>query len=197
MDTENIVVDFKEKSPLSKKLLPLILLVSVILADQITKFLVVKYIPITYPPAVAFSWFDGFVRIIHVCNPGIAFSIGQGWSLAARATLFRVLPLIVIGLVLFVYFRNDDFTGFQRWAICGIAGGGIGNLIDRFFRSEGVVDFIDVKWFGLTDCPVSILQMDRWPTFNVADAAVVVCGFMLIISFVFTLKNNKDKKEEK
>ena len=104
-----------------------------------------------------------------------------------------MLPLIVIGLVLFVYFRNDDFTGFQRWAICGIAGGGIGNLIDRFFRSEGVVDFIDVKWFGLTDCPVSILQMDRWPTFNVADAAVVVCGFMLIISFVFTLKKNKEK----
>ena len=126
MDTENIVVDFKEKSPLSKKLLPLILLVSVILADQITKFLVVKYIPITYPPAVAFSWFDGFARIIHVCNPGIAFSIGQGWSLAARATLFRVLPLIVIGLVLFVYFRNVNI--FQRVLYSVL------NRVDYFLR---------------------------------------------------------------
>ena len=36
MDTENIVVDFKEKSPLSKKLLPLILLVSVIIQSAAT-----------------------------------------------------------------------------------------------------------------------------------------------------------------
>ena len=68
----------------------------------------------------------------------------------------------------------DDYSVYV--SVCGIVGGGIGNLIDRFFRPEGVVDFIDVKFYGL-------FGMERWPTFNVADSAVVVCGILLIISF--------------
>ena len=75
-----------------------------------------------------------------------------------------------------LYFRSNDFTLLQRWGICGIVGGGFGNLIDRFFRAEGVIDFIDVKFFG-------ILGYDRWPTFNVADMSVVICGILLLISF--------------
>ena len=72
----------------------------------------------------------------------------------------------------------------------GIVGGGLGNLIDRFFRAEGVVDFIDIKFFGL-------FGLDRWPTFNVADSAVVVCGFMLVISFIVTsIKEAKENKSE-
>ena len=66
----------------------------------------------------------------------------------------------------------------------GIVGGGFGNLIDRCFRTEGVVDFIDVKFYG-------IFGMERWPTFNIADAAVVVCGILLIISFLLPFKKNK------
>ena len=73
----------------------------------------------------------------------------------------------------------------------GIVGGGFGNLIDRFFRAEGVVDFIDVKFYGL-------FGMERWPTFNVADSAVVVCGLLLVISFIITsVKESKTSKEEK
>lgn len=188
MDTENIVVEFKTKTSLSKKLIPLILMLLVIAADQITKQLIVKIIPLTFPPSMGASFFGDFLRIIHVCNPGIAFSIGQGWSLTARAFLFRIVPLFVIILVLIVYFRNDEFSSLQRWAIAGIAGGGLGNLIDRFFRKEGVIDFIDVKFYG-------IFGMDRWPTFNVADAAVVVCGLLLLISFAFTVKKSNSNKE--
>lgn len=186
MDTENIAVEFKPAVPAKNKLLPLILMVVVIIADQLTKQLIVKNIPLTFPVSIGTSFFGDFLRIIHVCNPGIAFSIGQGWSLTARAVLFRVLPLVVIAMVMIVYFRNNDFTKLQRWAITGIAGGGIGNLIDRFFRKEGVIDFIDVKFYGL-------FGMDRWPTFNVADAAVVVCGILLIISFIISFKESKAK----
>lgn len=188
MDTENIVVEFKTKTSLSKKLIPLILMLFVIAADQITKQLIVKFIPLTFPPSIGSSFFGDFLRIIHVCNPGIAFSIGQGWSFTARAFLFRIVPLVVIILVLIVYFRNDEFSSLQRWAIAGIAGGGLGNLIDRFFRKEGVIDFIDVKFYG-------IFGIDRWPTFNVADAAVVVCGILLLISFAFTVKKSNSNKE--
>lgn len=185
MSENTIEVQFKKKSK-AKKLVPLILMVLVIALDQLTKYLIVKNIPLN---TIGAEFFGDILRIIHVSNPGIAFSIGHGWSLTARAILFRIVPLIVLIIVLGVYFRNDDFTKLQCWAISGIVGGGFGNLIDRFFRSEGVVDFIDVKFYGL-------FGFERWPTFNVADSAVVLCGILLLISFIFTVKTKKAGEDE-
>jgi len=170
-----VIKDFKQK------LLPFILTALVIILDQITKLLIVKNIQYG---TIGAQFFGDFLRIIHISNTGVAFSVGASWSETARRLLFSLLPLIVIGLVVVVYFRNNDFTKLQRWAIAGIVGGGLGNLIDRFFRAEGVVDFIDVKFYGL-------FGLQRWPTFNVADSAVVVCGILLIISFIITLKKEK------
>lgn len=187
MASEAISVEFKPAHPKAQKVVPLLLMVAVIILDQITKILIVKNIPLY---SVSSEFFGGFIRIIHVCNPGIAFSIGGGWSLMVRSILFRVIPLIVLFIVLGVYWRNDTFTQVQRWAIAGIAGGGFGNLIDRFFRKEGVIDFIDVQWFGLENSPLSFLRWERWPTFNVADSAVVICGILLIVSFIIAIRKN-------
>ena len=172
---------------LKAKLWPISLALLVILLDQITKILVIKNIPLY---TIGASFFGDFLRIIHVANTGVAFSVGATWSETARRFLFSLIPLIVIGIVVAIYFRNNSWTKLQRWASMGIVGGGLGNLIDRFFRSEGVVDFIDVKFYGL-------FGMDRWPTFNVADSAVVVCGIMLIISFIVTsIRESKATKAE-
>ncbi|MEE1059070.1 MAG: signal peptidase II [Treponema sp.] len=170
-----------------KKLLPFILTGLVVLVDQITKAIIVALIPIY---TVGANIFGDLLRIVHVANTGVAFSLGDSMPLAIRRILFAIIPLIVIALVIVVYFRNDEFNSVQRWSICGIIGGGIGNIIDRFFRAEGVVDFIDVKFFG-------IFGLERWPTFNVADAAVVVCGIILIVSFLITIcKEKKDSANE-
>ena len=172
---------------LKAKLWPISLAVLVIILDQITKILVMKNIPLY---TIGAQFFGDFLRIIHVANTGVAFSVGATWSETARRFLFSLIPLIVIGLVVAIYFRNNTWTKLQRWAIMGIVGGGLGNLIDRFFRAEGVVDFIDVKFYGL-------FGMERWPTFNVADSAVVVCGILLVISFLVTsIRESKSAKEE-
>ena len=169
------------------KLWPISLALLVIIIDQVTKILVMKKIPLY---TIGASFGDDFLRIIHVANTGVAFSVGASWSETARRFLFSLIPLIVIGIVVAIYFRNNSWTKLQRWAIMGIVGGGLGNLIDRFFRSEGVVDFIDVKFYGL-------FGLDRWPTFNIADSAVVVCGILLIISFIVTsVKESKNNKSE-
>ncbi len=193
MSDATIEVSFKPKYFTSKKLIPLILVLVVMILDQLSKFMVTSTIPLY---EVGASFFGGFFRIIHINNPGIAFSIGQGWSIAVRSILFRIVPLIVIIVVLGVYMRNDDFSRLQRWSIAGIAGGGFGNLIDRFFRAEGVVDFIDVKWFGIEKSPFKFLRWERWPTFNIADAAVVVCGILLVISFLIAMKKAKSSEVE-
>ncbi|WP_027728187.1 signal peptidase II [Treponema sp. C6A8] len=166
---------------LKNKLIPLSLALLVIILDQITKALIVANIP---PYTIGAQFFGDFLRIIHVANKGVAFSLGAGWGQSLRQIVFSLMPLLVVIIVIRVYFRNKDFTQLQRWTIMGIAGGGLGNIIDRIFRSEGVIDFIDVKFYGL-------FGLQRWPTFNVADAAVVVCGILLFASFVFTKKEGK------
>ena len=175
---------------LKSKLLPISLAVFVIILDQITNILVMKNIPLY---TIGAHFFGDFLRIIHVANTGVAFSVGATWSDTARRFLFSLIPLIVIGIVVAIYFRNNTWTKLQRWSIMGIVGGGLGNLIDRFFRAEGVVDFIDVKFYGL-------FGLERWPTFNVADSAVVVCGLILVISFIVTSvkesKNNENAEKE-
>lgn len=167
----------------AKKLLPFILTAVVIILDQVTKAWIATT-PLMYAGVE-----DNLVNIVHVINPGVAFSMGAGFSDTARRLLFILVPLVVIGLVIVVYFRNKDFSQLQRWSICGIIGGGLGNLIDRIFRSEGVIDFIDVKFFGL-------FGLERWPTFNIADAAVVICGILLIISFVIAVIKGRKKENE-
>ena len=172
---------------IKSKLLPLILTVVVIVLDQITKVLVCRYIPVN---TIGTQFLGDFLRIIHVRNPGVAFSFGARWSDAMRRLAFSVIPIIVLAIVFGVYFRNNDFTKLQRWAICGVIGGGFGNIIDRIFRPAGVVDFIDVKFYGL-------FGLERWPTFNVADSAVVVCGILLVVSFLIAIiKENKHKSEQ-
>ena len=162
---------------LKDKLLPIILAILVIVLDQISKLLIVKFIP---QNTIGTQFFGDFLRIVHVSNTGVAFSVGATWSETIRKLLFSLMPLVVIALVCVVYFRNKEFTKLQNWAIMGIVGGGLGNLIDRLFRAEGVVDFIDVKFFG-------IFGLNRWPTFNIADSAVVVCGIILLITFTISI----------
>lgn len=170
-----------------KLLMPFILTFAVIIADQITKCLVVKYIE---PWTIGAQFFGDILRIVRVANNGVAFSMGDSLSLIGRRLCFGLVPVIIMGLVIGVYFRNKEFTILQRWAICGVVGGGIGNIIDRIFRVEGVIDFIDVKFYG-------IFGLQRWPTFNVADMAVVICGIMLIISFVvITIQQKKNEGDK-
>lgn len=170
-----------------KLLMPFILTFAVIIADQITKCLVVKYIE---PWTIGAQFFGDILRIVRVANNGVAFSMGDSLSLIGRRLCFGLVPIIIMGLVIGVYFRNKEFTMLQRWAICGVVGGGIGNIIDRIFRVEGVIDFIDVKFYG-------IFGLQRWPTFNVADMAVVICGIMLIISFVvITIRQKKNEGDK-
>lgn len=167
-----------------EKLLPFILTAAIIIIDQITKALVVAFIS---ERTIGATFFNDFIRIVHVTNKGVAFSMGSNFTGHLRWALFCMAPVAVIFIIVMIYLRNDEFTKLQRWAIASIVGGGVGNLIDRFLRVNGVVDFIDVKIYGL-------FGMDRWPVFNIADSAVVVGGAMLLLSFILTLGNKKNKE---
>jgi signal peptidase II len=114
------------------------------------------------------------LRLNLVLNRGAAFGLGSRYAplvallatvvllvlLRTSRTLHRVPALIAIGLVL---------------------GGAVGNLLDRLFRDGhgflggAVVDFVDLQW---------------WPVFNVADAAIVCGAVVLALSGTETVRTD-------
>jgi signal peptidase II len=155
--------------------LPFSLAIFVIALDQgIKSFIANNWPQNTYITDV---FGNDLLWIIHVRNKVIAFSLGHSLPETIRQVLFIVVPALVLVFLVWYYFKTDELSPIQRWAVAGITGGGIGNLLDRVFRPEGVVDFISVKFYGL-------FGFDRWPTFNVADSSVVVCVFIFLLSMI-------------
>ena len=169
------------------KFLPFTLTIGIISMDQLTKAYIVRNWP-QEGTMIKDLFGNGFLQFIHVRNKAIAFSIGQDLPDSIKLPLFTILPVIVLGFLLWYYFKSPIFTHSQRWAVAGIIGGGLGNIIDRIFRPDGVVDFISVRFYG-------IFGMERWPTFNMADASVVICCLFLLITIILIKDENKNKNE--
>lgn len=161
-----------------KRYLPFILTASIVVVDQITKALVMHFIPLN---TVAASFFGDFLIIMHVRNTGAAFSLGAESSVFLRVLVFIIIPMVLMGGMSYLVLSKKNYmTNVQRWFIAGIIGGGLGTLIDRIFRfNDGVVDFISVKFYG-------IFGLERWPTFNVSDSCVVIFVILFALSVIFT-----------
>ena len=174
------------KQFIKERILPLSLTAFVIALDQITKAIIANNWPVDRRYIIADIFNNDFLRIIHVRNPAIAFSLGNNLPDFIKPVAFIILPILVLGFLIWYFFRSNEFTLFQRWIAAGIIGGGLGNIIDRIFRQEGVVDFIDVKFYG-------IFGWERWPTFNFADASVVVCCILLFITLLLDIKKTNKR----
>ena len=167
-----------------KRAMPLLLTGIIIVLDQCTKMYIAAKWPIGSMITDVFN--NEFLQLYHVRNKVIAFSLGSGIPDSIKPVVFIVLPVLVLCVLLWYYLSSNDFSPMQRWAVAGILGGGMGNIIDRIFRPEGVVDFISVKFYGL-------FGFERWPTFNVADSSVVVCCILLFATVIIDSKG-KNKK---
>lgn len=152
--------------------LPLALAAALVAADQVTKAIVVAKIP---EGRVALSLLGDFFWLVHARNLGIAFSLGDTFPETFRRILFIALPLILIVAAMVYYFRSRTITVIQRWFLAILVAGGLGNLIDRAFKPEGVVDFLSFAFYG-------ILGMQRFPTFNVADMCIFFGAVLLAVT---------------
>ena len=156
--------------------MPFSLTALIIIADQAVK----SFIVANWPKSGTFIsdvFNNEFLILYHVRNKAIAFSIGDNVPESLRVILFVLVPVVVLVFLAWYYLKAAEFNQLQRWAIAGIIGGGIGNIIDRIFRKDGVVDFISIKFYG-------IFGLQRWPTFNVADASVVICCVILLVTML-------------
>jgi signal peptidase II len=170
---------------MKKKVIPLILTAAAIIADQVSKAFIVK----NWPEENTFItdvFGNEFLWIWHVRNTAIAFSLGHNLPDWLKPILFIIVPVAVLAYLVWYFLKSNEFTSVQRWCLAGILGGGLGNLIDRIFRSDGVVDFISVKLYGF-------LGFTRWPTFNLADSFVVVFGIIFLLTFILPGSKGKEK----
>jgi signal peptidase II len=100
-------------------------------------------------------------------NPGSAFGLLSSQSFAR--TLFSIIGIAAVVGMLFMVRKARPDQKILHWALALVAGGAVGNLIDRIYYGV-VTDFILWKY-----------QTHEWPVFNVADIVLVVgVGLMFI-----------------
>ncbi len=89
--------------------------------------------------------------------------------------MFYVVPAL-LGLVVMVYFllTTSSGNGLVAAALGLLAGGDVGNLIDRLVLHR-VRDFIDLHWH----------ETFHWSTFNVADSAICIGFAVIVIDVLF------------
>lgn len=146
---------------------PIVIIVLVAIVDQATKAWAVA--ALTGQPSVRV--FGDFFMFSLVYNQGGAMGTALGSPMYYLAVALLILPFILY----YIYYHRAETP--LALALSFIAGGAIGNIIDRI-RFGQVVDFIDVDFF---DINVFGYQLDRWWTFNVADSAIFCAMIFLLV----------------
>src|SRR5438105_1793387 len=135
-----------------------------ILADCGTKQLAVERLT---PPYTPHDIVGDVLRFTLAYNPGAAFSTYFG---PQSRWIFTALAFGVVVLLLRLYRATEARDVWQATALGLVAGGAVGNALDRLHSMRGVVDFIDVG-----------LGSHRFWTFNVADMGVTVGAALLAV----------------
>ncbi len=138
------------------KIIRLIIVITIglILLDQISKMLIIKY----YQTPIE----KGVIGITLIQNTAMAFGFSSGNT--KNIVLTSIVLLIVIN---FVCNQKDRIDTKTAVALSLVLAGGVSNLMDRVLKG-GIVDFIKIKNFAI---------------FNIADCYIVL-GWILLIVFL-------------
>ena len=139
----------------------------VVVADQVTKLLAIRYLEGQDP----IELLGGLVTLTFLRNPGAAFSIGTGYTFIFTAIAITVAVVIV---------RSSRKLGSVGWAVAfgGLLGGAIGNLIDRLFREPGFFQGHVVDW----------ITFPNFAVFNLADSFITIGAGAIILDELLQAK---------
>ena len=151
----------------------ILIAISIIILDQITKWLVATNLGYGYEVQII----KNFFYVTYVRNKGAA------WGIFQNGRIFFVLMtiLVVIGIL---YLMSREKSSYKKVVFSFILGGALGNFIDRLFRGY-VIDFLDFYIFSY-----------NFPTFNVADIFITV-GTILIIYEILVKKSFWEESNER
>jgi signal peptidase II len=147
----------------------LLVAVGVLVLDRVTKWIVAGRLGLHDGITVV----PNFFRIVHVENTGAAFGLFSEppyeWKLALLI-VFSLLALIVVTVLLW---KNSHIVSATGTALSLILGGALGNLWDRMIAGH-VTDFLEFH-----------VGTYYWPSFNVADSAIVIGALLLVADILF------------
>ncbi|HMC60043.1 MAG TPA: signal peptidase II [Candidatus Solibacter sp.] len=136
--------------------------------DRLTKWIVESRVSFTD----TYKVIPGFFDIVRSENRGVAFGVFNDSPSEWRTTLLVVLSLAAVVGIGFMLRKARDMDPASLWALSLILGGAAGNVFDRILRGR-VTDFLEL-YVG-----------DRhWPTFNVADSAIVIASGVLVVDLL-------------
>ncbi|ACB33503.1 lipoprotein signal peptidase [Leptothrix cholodnii SP-6] len=147
----------------------LMLALLVIVADQLTKVLIVARF--AYGDSVTLT---GYFNLVRVHNTGAAFSFladAAGW----QRWFFITLGIAASGMFIWLL-RSHASQKLFAFSVSMLLGGAIGNVIDRAWHGY-VVDFLQFHW----DFLAPIFPGGYFPSFNVADCAITAGAIGLIL----------------
>ena len=133
--------------------------------DQWTKYLISSQLSL----GEKISVIPAFFHIVSVRNTGAA------WGIFAGQKLWLAGASIIILILLVCFHRTLTGKYPERaLALSLLISGILGNLIDRIFRADGVVDFLSFSVYTF-----------EWPAFNIADSTICIgVGLYIISSFL-------------
>jgi signal peptidase II len=147
----------------------IILLLTIVGLDQVTKFWVVNSFRLYESREII----PGVFNLLYARNTGVAFSMFAHYDSPWRPYFFIGVNIAAVLGLTFANFRMQKGQSRYSLPFALIAGGAAGNVIDRL-RFGSVVDFLDVY-----------VGTHHWPTFNVADSAICVgVVFFLVINYI-------------
>ncbi|MGH9444815.1 MAG: signal peptidase II [Terriglobia bacterium] len=139
--------------------------VLVFVGDQLTKSVVEQSIPLH----TVFPVIPHFFNLTDTRNPGAAFGLFSDSVSPWRTAVLIAISVLLLAVVIGVIWRSRAMRWEAGVALALIIGGAASNLTDRI-RHGRVTDFLDFHFYSF-----------HWFTFNLADSAIVVGAFLLVI----------------
>jgi signal peptidase II len=159
----------------------LIITASIALVDIVSKLIIQNTLRLNESRQII----DGFFKLTYILNYGGVFGSRLGSNV-----FYLISAIVVVLLVIFFLVREFGKNKYIDLSLFIVLGGAIGNLYDRI-RMGAVVDFLD---FDFLKIHLLGYTFNRWPTFNIADAAVTIGMIMLVITVLFGLGKPKAVK---
>ncbi len=142
--------------------------ISIIFLDQITKYMVSKYLTLYESIEIIAGKFN----ITYIKNRGGAFGI-LGWIDSPLLNIgFLLLSILALIIIILLIKKADDKAVIPNISFSLVLGGALGNMIDRIRIGE-VIDFLDIHWNSY-----------HWPAFNIADSAITIGMILLIFDII-------------
>jgi signal peptidase II len=136
--------------------------------DRLTKWLVETRVSFTD----TYKVIPGFFDIVRSENRGVAFGIFNDGTSELRSMVLVAFSLAAVLGVGFVLRKAQHMDRASLWAFSLILGGAAGNVFDRVVHGR-VTDFLELY-----------AGEYHWPTFNVADSAIVIASGLLLIDLL-------------